>query len=116
VNSFEKETTMAGHVLEVSDATFQKEVLESSVPVLVDFWTPGCPPCGQMLPAVESLAQEYLGRVKVAKLNAFKDQATATAYHVEYVPTFILFKGGHAVERLQGAHPKSRLVQMLSQV
>lgn len=102
-----------GTVLEVTDETFQKEVKEGDLPVLVDFWAPWCAPCKALAPIIEELASDYEGKLKVVKLNADEAQATAQAHHISGIPTLILFKSGEAVEQLVGNHKKSTLVDVI---
>lgn len=100
---------MAGNVSEVTDNNFQAEVLESDVPVLVDFWAPWCGPCRMVAPVVEEIASEKAGELKVSKLNTDENQQTAIQYNVLSIPTLIVFKGGQEVKRVTGAYPKKRL-------
>jgi thioredoxin 1 len=99
------------NVRDVSDATFEAEVLQSSTPVLVDFWAPWCGPCRAIAPVVEELAGEYAGKLKVVKMNVDDNQATPSRYGVRGIPNLILFKGGQVHEQIVGAVPKSRLAQ-----
>ncbi len=100
---------MAGNISEVTDNNFQAEVLESDVPVLVDFWAPWCGPCRQVSPIVEEIANEKSGQLKVSKLNTDENQQTAINYNVLSIPTLIVFKNGQEVKRVTGAYPKKRL-------
>lgn len=93
----------------VSDATFQREVLESRLPVLVDLWAPWCGPCHMIAPVVEKLARDYGGRLKVAKLNVDDNPQTAMRYQVQGIPTLLLFKGGRVADRIVGAAPEPLL-------
>ncbi len=94
----------------LTDANFQKEVLESSIPVLVDFWAPWCGPCQIMGPLIEELATEWdASKIKVAKLNVDDNPVVAGNYRVMSIPTFIVFKNGQAVETLVGGMPKEKL-------
>ncbi|MFO0914619.1 MAG: thioredoxin [Pirellulales bacterium] len=105
-----------GQVAELSDATFAKEVLQSSEPVLVDFWAPWCGPCRQIAPMIEELASENAGTVKVVKVNIDDNPQSAQQFGITSIPTLLVFKGGHVRERLVGARPKSQLQQMLDAV
>jgi thioredoxin 1 len=96
-------------LLTVSDDSFDKEVLESDIPVLVDFWAPWCGPCRMLAPVVQELAKDYEGRLSVAKINVDENPATAQKYQVMGIPTLILFKNGRAVERFVGYMPKEDL-------
>jgi thioredoxin 1 len=100
---------MAGNVSEVTDNNFQAEVLESDIPVLVDFWAPWCGPCRAVAPVVEEIAGERAGQLKVSKLNTDENQQTAIQYNVLSIPTLIVFKNGQEVKRVTGAYPKKRL-------
>ncbi len=98
---------MAGNVAEISDSTFQAEVLKSEVPVLVDFWAPWCGPCRMIAPMVEELAVENQGGLKVAKVNIDDNPEAAQNYGVSSIPTLVIFKGGREVTRFVGVKPKS---------
>ena len=100
---------MAGTLAEVTDSNFQVEVLESEVPVLVDFWAPWCGPCRMVAPVVEEIAQERSGELKVVKLNIDENQKTAINYNVLSIPTLILFRNGEAAKTVVGAYPKRKL-------
>jgi thioredoxin 1 len=100
---------MAGTVPEVTDNNFQAEVLESEVPVLVDFWAPWCGPCRMVAPVVEEIANERQGELKVVKMNTDENQQTALQFNIMSIPTLILFRHGQPAKTVIGAYPKKRL-------
>jgi thioredoxin 1 len=100
---------MAGIVAEVTDNNFQAEVLESEIPVLVDFWAPWCGPCRMVAPVVEEIAQERAGELKVVKLNTDENQQTALSFNIMSIPTLILFRNGQPAKTVIGAYPKRKL-------
>jgi thioredoxin 1 len=100
-------------LVHVNDKTFVSEVLNSDLPVLVDFWATWCGPCRSIGPVVEELAKEFSGRVKVTKLNVDESPATPTQYGVRGIPTLILFKGGKIFDQIVGAVPKARLKALI---
>ena len=104
-----------GNVTEISDANFSAEVLESSQPVLVDFWAPWCGPCRMIAPIVEQLAAENAAALKVVKVNIDDSQTTGANYGVSSIPTLMLFKGGEVVNRFVGVQPKARLQDAINQ-
>jgi thioredoxin 1 len=106
-------SAMAGNTLEVTDQTFDQEVLKSDQPVLVDFWAAWCGPCRMIAPTVEALAQEYLGKAKVAKVNVDENQMTPTQYNVRGIPTLLLFKGGKVQEQIVGAASRDAIESMI---
>jgi thioredoxin 1 len=105
---------MAGaNILDLKDSNFDTEVLSSEVPVLVDFWAEWCGPCKMMAPTVDAIATEYLGKLKVGKVDVDQNGGTAMRYNIRGIPTLLLFKGGRVVEQRVGAVGKSEVLKML---
>jgi thioredoxin 1 len=102
------------NAIAVTDANFETEVLKAGTPVLVDFWAPWCGPCRAVAPAVDAIASEFSGRVKVVKLNTDEEQQVAIKYGVGSIPTLMVFKNGEMVERVLGVRPKGELAAMVS--
>ena len=100
-------------LMQITDASFEEEILKSELPVLVDFWAPWCGPCRMITPIVEELASEYEGKIKVVKMNVDENQATPTKYGIRGIPTVILFKGGEVAEQIVGAVPKAKIASMV---
>ena len=98
---------------QVTDSTFEEEVLKSDLPVLVDFWAPWCGPCLMIAPILEELVQEYDGRIKVVKLNVDVNPVTAAKYGIFSIPSVLLFKGGQVATQIVGAVPKKHFVEKL---
>lgn len=105
-----------GAVPEITDDNFEAEVLQSTEPVLVDFWAPWCGPCRQLTPIVEELAAENEGAVKITKLNVDEASKTAQSYGITSIPTLLLFKGGEVQQRVLGVKPKAQIQEMLDEV
>ena len=100
---------MSKDTVTVLDATFKAEVLDSQTPVLVDFWATWCAPCRAIAPALEELATQYKGKVKIAKVDVDNNQQIAQQFGIRSIPTLLLFKGGRVVDQLVGAMPKAKL-------
>ena len=97
----------------VTDATFEAEVVNSPIPVMVDFWAPWCGPCKQMAPVVDEMAGKMGGRVKIVKVDVDANPSIATKLGISSVPTLMIFKGGEMVERKVGAQPRQKLEQWI---
>lgn len=98
-----------GKPAKVTDASFVQDVMQSPVPVITDFWAAWCGPCRMIAPALEKIAQDYAGRVKIAKLNVDENPRTAQQFQVQSIPTLLLVKNGRVVDRLVGALPEGQL-------
>ena len=97
----------------ITDDNFEQEVLQSQVPVLVDFWAEWCGPCRAVAPTLEEIASEYEGRIKIAKLNVDENPENTVAFGIRSIPTMIVFKGGAPGERIIGALPKKHITDIL---
>lgn len=102
-------------VLHSSDATFVTDVVNSDVPVLLDFWAPWCGPCKMITPILDDLAVEFAGKVKIVKINIDDNQATPAQFGVRSIPTLLLFKDGKPVATQVGALPKNQLAAFINQ-
>lgn len=102
--------------IELNDETFDKEVLNSPIPVLVDFWAPWCGPCRMLGPVIDELSKEYAGKIKVCKLNTDESQDTAGKYQISAIPTILMFKGGKLAQQLVGLQPKEELKRHLDEL
>jgi thioredoxin 1 len=100
-------------ILNVTDASFENDVLKSATPVLIDFWAPWCGPCRAIAPVVEQLANEYDGRVKMAKVNIDENPRVPTQYDVRSIPTLLMFKGGKVVGQIVGAVPRPKIEELV---
>src|SRR5712692_3147682 len=107
---------MANNIVQVTDDTFDHEVLQSSLPVLVDFWAPWCGPCRAIAPVMDELAGEYAGKLRIVKMNVDDNLRTPALYGVRGIPNLILFKDGQVQQQIVGAVPKTHLVKALATV
>ncbi len=108
---------MAGlAVVEVNDASFEQEVLQSDQPVLVDFWAAWCGPCKALSPIVDEVASEYSGKLKVVKMDVDRNQATPMRYGIRGIPALLLFKGGKVADQIVGYVPKDTIARSISRV
>jgi thioredoxin 1 len=102
-----------GNIVEVSDGSFDTEVLQAPQPVLIDFWAPWCGPCKAIAPVVEELSRDYAGKLKVVKMNVDDNPQTPSKYGVRGIPNLIIFKGGQVQDQIVGAVPKAHLVKAI---
>jgi thioredoxin 1 len=98
---------------QVTDSTFKQEVLDSDLPVLVDFWAPWCGPCRMVAPVVDEISEQYEGKVKVVKVNTDENPSVASQFGIRSIPTLMIFKGGQRVDMVVGAVPKTTLATTL---
>ena len=103
-------------IVEVTDQSFDQEIIHSDIPAMVDFWAEWCGPCKMVGPVVEELAQEYKGQIKVAKLNVDENRETPAKFGIRNIPTLILFKGGEVAQTIIGAHPKNHISEELKKL
>ncbi|MFN7738015.1 MAG: thioredoxin [Pirellula sp.] len=103
-----------GQAAEFTDAGFESDVLNSSSPVLVDFWATWCGPCRQIAPLIDELAVQYQGSVKIGKVNVDENPELSMKYGINAIPTLLLFKNGQIVERFQGVPPRTKLEAALN--
>ena len=104
---------MSEHTVELTDSNFDQEVLQSPVPVLVDFWASWCAPCRLIAPAVEAIAKDYAGRAKVGKVNVDENMSTPGKYNVRGIPALLVFKEGELRDQIVGASSKENIQAML---
>jgi thioredoxin 1 len=104
---------MSEHITHLSDASFEQDVLQSQIPVLVDYWAEWCGPCKMIAPILDEISKEYAGRLKVAKLNIDDNQQTPPKYGIRGIPTLMLFKNGNVEATKVGALSKSQLTAFI---
>lgn len=102
--------------VEISDATFDSEVMKSDIPVVVDFWAPWCGPCKMIAPVLEEIARDYDGKLKVAKMDVDSNTQIASQYRIMSIPSLLIFKNGKLVDQVVGALPKAQLLNHLTKV
>ena len=102
------------NVVILTDSNFESEVLKSSLPVLVDFWSPTCMPCKQIAPVIDELATEYKGKVKISKANVQDAQEVSAKFGIRSIPTLMLIKNGEVIDQIIGAVPKSKIEELLA--
>jgi thioredoxin 1 len=105
---------MGVNTVEITDSNFEAEVLKSDVPVLIDFWAAWCGPCRALAPAVDAIADQYQGRVKVGKLDVDANNATSARFNIRGIPTLLLFKGGQVKEQIVGLVDKSKIADAIN--
>jgi thioredoxin 1 len=103
-------------LLHLTDGNFKKEVLESELPVLVDFWAPWCGPCKMVAPVIEELAKDYSSKIKIGKVDVDNNSQTATSYGIMSIPTLIFFKNGKVTDQVVGALSKSELKNKIEEI
>ena len=104
---------MSENVMNVGEADFQSEVLDSEIPVVVDFWAPWCGPCKMVGPVLEELSGDYAGKVKFTKINTDENQQLAVKFGIMGIPTIKIFKGGKEIESMTGAAPKDMMKEFI---
>ena len=105
---------MSDNIIDVTDETFETEILKSDKPALIDFWATWCAPCKAIAPVIEELANTHAGKVKITKMNVDDNQATPAKYGVRGIPTLILFKDGEVVDQLVGSAPKNQIEELIN--
>ena len=105
---------MAGDILDISDDTFEEEVLKSELPVLVDFWAVWCAPCQMIVPTLEHLVQNYKEKLKVFKINIDENMKISAKFGIRSIPTLLLFTGGELKETIVGALPQNKIIDVIS--
>jgi thioredoxin 1 len=114
--NFDEALKMSGSVNEFTDANWMSEVLDSSIPVVVDFWAPWCGPCRMLAPTIEKLANEFEGKIKVGKMNTDENQDTPGTLRISAIPTVVVFQGGKEVDRLVGVNPETKFKAALAKL
>ena len=107
---------MSENIHEFTDQSFDKDVVQADLPVLIDFWADWCGPCKAIAPTIEEIAGDYAGKVKVGKLNVDQNQNTAMQYGVRSIPTLLIMKSGEVVSQIVGAVPKENITKALDEI
>ncbi|MEO0074584.1 MAG: thioredoxin [candidate division WOR-3 bacterium] len=102
--------------IELNNTNFQKEVIDSEIPVIVDFWASWCMPCQMMIPVIDQVAQEYEGKIKVAKVNVDNESELAQKYQIMSIPALLFFKDGKVIDSIIGAVPKGFLIDRINKI
>ena len=105
---------MSDHILELTSENFDEKVINSSVPVLIDFWAEWCGPCKQLMPTIDKIAQDYKGKVTVAKVNVDNERDIAAQYNVRGIPNLIIFNAGQPQEQLVGNVPEKQITDIFN--
>jgi len=111
-----KEKMKMDKPIEINDANFKEEVLDSTMPVLVDFWAPWCMPCTMTAPILEEIAKNFKNKIKVAKVNVDNNQQVASGYKITGIPSLLFFKDGEVVDKIIGLVPKEEIEKMANQI